>query len=133
MSNKKIGNDFEKELCEVLAEYGFWVHNFTQNQDGQPADIIAVKNKKAYLIDGKVCITSKGFKLSRLEENQILSMQLWESCGNGSGWFALKLGTGIYMLPLFTMLAFQNSQSYISLTEIAECGADFEKWVGKCR
>ena len=43
MSNKKIGNDFEKELCEVLAEYGFWVHNFTQNQDGQPADIIAVK------------------------------------------------------------------------------------------
>lgn len=133
MTNKKLGNDFERQLADLLYESGFWVHRLNRNQDGQPADIIAVKNKKAYLIDGKVCSTSKGFQLSRLEENQILSMQLWESCGNGNGWFALKLGTRIHMLPLFTMLGFQNSQSYISPAEIAECGADFERWVKKCR
>lgn len=133
MTNKKLGNDFESELCELLSVQGYWVHNFTQNCDGQPADIIAVKNKKAYLIDAKVCSTKNGFALYRLEDNQILAMQLWESCGNGSGWFALQLGTRVYMLPLFTMLAFQNSQSYVSPSEIAECGEDFERWVKKCR
>jgi Holliday junction resolvase len=133
MTNKKLGNDFESELCKLLSSQGFWAHRFTQNCDGQPADIIAVKNKKAYLIDAKVCSTKNGFALHRLEDNQILAMQLWESCENGSGWFALQLETRVYMLPLFTMLAFQNSQSYVSPSEIAEGGEDFERWVKKCR
>ena len=120
MTNKKLGNSFESELCDLLSEQGYWSHNFTQNSSGQPADIIAVKNKN-------------GFALSRLEENQILAMQLWESCGNGNGWFALKLGTRIFMIPLFTMLAYKNYQSYVSPSEIAESGVDFEKWVKKCR
>ena len=25
-SNKKIGNDFETVLCEILFENGFWAH-----------------------------------------------------------------------------------------------------------
>ena len=79
-SNKKIGNDFEREFAELLFEHGFWVHVFAQNKDGQPADIIAVKNKKAYLIDCKVCSTKKGFDISRMEENQDLSMDLWRDC-----------------------------------------------------
>lgn len=133
MTNKKLGNSFESELCDLLSEQGYWSHNFTQNSSGQPADIIAVKNKKAYLIDAKVCSTKNGFALSRLEENQILAMQLWESCGNGNGWFALKLGTRIFMIPLFTMLAYKNYQSYVSPSEIAESGVDFEKWVKRCR
>ena len=95
MTNKKIGNDFESELCELLATQGFCAHNFAQNQDGQPADVIAVKNKKAYLIDCKVCSTRKGFDLSRMEDNQDLSMELWKGCGNGEGWFAVKLESQI--------------------------------------
>ena len=91
MTNKKLGNSFEAEFCEVLAGSGYWVHNLAQNQAGQPADVIAVKDGKAYLIDCKVCSTAAGFKFSRIEDNQELSMQLWETCGNGTGWFALKL------------------------------------------
>ena len=65
MSNRKLGNSFEAELCEILFENGFWVHNLAQNQAGQPADIIAARNKVAYLIDCKVC-SGNGFPLSRV-------------------------------------------------------------------
>ena len=133
MTNKKIGNDFESELCELLATQGFWAHNFAQNQDGQPADVIAVKNKKAYLIDCKVCSTRKGFDLSRMEDNQDLSMELWKGCGNGEGWFAVKLESQIYMIPHFTVKAFQNQQSAMSPKDVFECGKPLDKWIKQCR
>ena len=40
-SNKKNGNHFEEEFCELLALHGFWAHTMAQNQVGQPADVIA--------------------------------------------------------------------------------------------
>ena len=134
MSNKKSGNQFESELCELLSAYGFWCHNMAQNAAGQPADVIAVKNGKAYLIDCKVCSTDKGFALSRVEENQDLSMDLWYDCGNGQGWFAMKLPSGdIFMVPHFVIKAHMSSQSYMSPGEIFEVGKPLEKWVMKCR
>lgn len=133
MTNKKIGNDFEQELCEKLSEYGFWVHNLALNKAGQPADIIAVRNKKAYLIDAKVC-SSRGFALSRVEENQELSMTLWEERGNGQGWFALRVPTGdIYMIPHICILGYRNVQSSLSFSEIHEIGTPLGKWVTKCK
>lgn len=133
MSNKKIGNDFEQELCEILANYGFWTHNMAMNKAGQPADIIAVRNKVAYLIDAKVC-SSRGFALSRMEENQELAMELWNSCGNGQGWFAIKLPTDeIYMIPHICIQAYKRGQAYLSFSEINEVGKPFEKWVSKCK
>ena len=134
MSNKKLGNQFEAELCEILSMYGFWCHNLAQNSAGQPADVLAVRNGKAYLIDCKVCSTDKGFALSRVEGNQELSMSLWEECGNGQGWFAMKLPTGdIFMMPHFAIKACLNNQSYLSPGEIYETGKPIEKWVMKCR
>lgn len=129
MSNRKLGNSFESELCEILFNHGFWCHNLAQNQAGQPADIIAVKNKRAYLIDAKVCSTKNGFALSRLEENQILAMKLWESCGNGSGWFALKFDEKITMISLNALLVYKSFRSYIPFPEIGECGTAFERWI----
>ena len=35
-NNKKNGNHFEEEFCELLALHGFWAHNMAQNQVGQP-------------------------------------------------------------------------------------------------
>lgn len=133
MTNKRSGNNFEKELCELLSEQGFWAHNFAQNQDGQPADVIAVKNKRAYLIDCKVCSTRKGFDLSRMEENQDLSMELWRGCYNGEGWFALKLENRIYMIPHTTVKAYRNEQSAMSPKDISECGKPLDKWIKLCR
>ena len=97
MSNKKLGNSFETELCEILSDHGFWSHNMAQNAAGQPADIIAVKDGEAFLIDCKVCSQGK-FLYSRIEENQDLAMKLWHGCGNGYGWFALKFDAGTYMV-----------------------------------
>lgn len=134
MTNKKLGNGFEQELCEKLFEYGFWVHCLTQNKAGQPADIIAVRNKQAYLIDAKVVNSVRGFALSRVEDNQALAMDLWNMQGNGQGWFAFKLQTDeIYMLPHFCVRAYMVKQSTLSVREIKTLGKTLEKWVKKCK
>lgn len=130
MTNKKLGNDFEQELCEKLSEYGFWVHCMTQNKAGQPADIIAVKDKRAYLIDAKVC-SSRGFALSRVEENQDLAMDLWNQCGNGQGWFALKVSDEIYMIPHLCITSYMARKSSLNIEEIKTLGKSLETWVKK--
>ena len=89
MINKKLGNDFEKELSEILYDAGYWVHLLNQNKNGQPADIIAVRSGGAYLIDAKVC-TYEVFPFRRIEENQQLAMDMWIECGNIEPYFALK-------------------------------------------
>lgn len=132
-SNRAVGNEFEQELCELLFDYGFWCHNLKQNNSGQPADVIAVRNKIAYLIDCKDC-SAKGFDLRRVEDNQITAMQLWDECGNGQGWFAIKIPTGdIYMLTLFVVMAYKSRQSSLSYAEILELGKSIDVWVRKCK
>ena len=135
MTNKKLGNTFEQELCEKLAEYGFWTHNLAMNKSGQPADVIAVRNKQAYLIDAKVVSTSRGFALSRVEENQDLAMDLWNEKGNGQGWFAFKITktNEIYMIPHLCIKALMVSQSTLSVIEIHQMGKTLEQWVKKCK
>ena len=130
MTNKKIGNDFESDFCEILFEQGFWVHNFAQNQDGQPADVIAARNGKTYLIACKVC-SVRGFALSRMEENQDLSMELWKATGNGEGWFAVLIGEQIVMIPHLTVKALRATQSYMNELELREYGTPLEKWLKK--
>ncbi len=129
MINKKLGNDFEQEMCEKLAEYGFWCHNLAMNKSGQPADIIAVRNKVAHLIDAKVVSSSRGFSLSRIEENQDIAMDLWSSKGNGQGWFALKVSDEIFMIPHLCIKAYMVQQSKLSISEITTLGIPLSRWV----
>ena len=135
MTNKKLGNSFEQELCEKLSEYGFWCHNMAMTKSGQPADVIAVRNKQAYLIDAKVVSSPRGFALSRVEENQDLAMDLWSGRGNGQGWFAFKITktNEIYMIPHVCIKALMVSQSTLSCNEIFLMGKSLEKWVKKCK
>ena len=128
MSNKKIGNDFEREFCEILSENGFWVHNFAQNQDGQPADVIAVKHDTPYIIDCKVC-EKDVFKLSRIEENQILSMQHWLNTRNSDAWFALKVNDDILMITYRQVMYAKERQSTLNIDEIYERGVLLEDWL----
>lgn len=130
MTNKKIGNDFESDFCEILFENGFWTHNLAQNASGQPADVIAARNGKTYLIDCKVC-SNQGFALSRIEENQDLSMELWKDTGNGEGWFAVLIGEQIVMIPHFTVKALRAAQSHMNELELREYGTPLEKWLKK--
>lgn len=132
-TNKRNGNSFEEDFCDLLFSNGFWAHNLTQNQTGQPADVIAARNGKSYLIDCKVC-GERGFPFSRIEENQDSSMTLWRECGNGTGWFALKLSDeSIYLIPHIALLGYEKIKSGLSVKEIQMYGQPFEKWVEKCK
>lgn len=130
MTNKKLGNDFESQFCEILFNEGFWVHNMAQNASGQPADVIAARNGKTHLIDCKVCSTKGYFPLSRVEENQELSMELWEKCGNGTGYFAILLpGNRIYMVSHWWVRHFKEKQSSIREEEICNVGCPLTQWI----
>ena len=97
MNNKQAGNKFEKDFCEQLASDGYWAHFMGGSKNGQPADIIAVRNEHAYLIDAKDCQNDR-FVFSRIENNQDMAMRYWEMCGNNQGLFALNTSKGVYML-----------------------------------
>ena len=127
--NKKLGNKFEKELSEILYNAGYWVHLLNQNKNGQPADIIAVKNKKAYLIDAKVCSLEK-FAFKRVEENQHLSMQMFIECGNTTPYFALKARNEIYMLSYKTIrdLIIQDKKQ-LNFEEINKYSTRLNTWL----
>lgn len=128
MINRKIGNRFETDLCELLYANGYWVHNLAQNASGQPADVIAVKNGKSYLIDCKVCHSNR-FSLARIEENQDLSMELWNACRNGDGWFAVLIDGQIYMLRHGIIKCIKNRQSFMSRKEIELYGTLIDEWM----
>lgn len=129
MSNKKLGNDFESQFCELLFRYGFWCHNLAQNQVGQPADVLAVRNGKAYLIDCKVCVNDT-FPFSRIESNQHTAMTLWKQSGNDYGWFALRLNdNSVYMIDHDLMIALSLNQSSINRDLITHYGLPLERWL----
>ena len=133
MSNKKLGNDFENRFVEILSQEGYWCHLFTQNQVGQPADVIAVRNGKAYLIDCKVCINDT-FPFSRIESNQHTAMTLWKQSGNDYGWFALQLSNkDIYMIDHEWMIALSLNQSSINRDLITHYGLPLGMWIEKCK
>lgn len=130
-SNRKTGTSFERELCTVLAEYGFWAHNLAQNSAGQPFDVLAARNGRAYPIDCKVC-EHDVFKLVRIEENQFSAMTLWQQTGNGNGWFALKMSDGeIRMIPLDTMNDFSIGHAVLSRQHIFDHSLSLKEWVTK--
>lgn len=130
-SNKALGNLFETEFCNLLSKRGFWVHNTVQKSEGQPADVIAVKGKVAYLIDCKYCAGNR-FVFSRIEENQHYAMELWKECGNGDGWFAVKMGNDVYMLSHSKLMALSKTKSSLNSTGIREQGITLEGWLRLC-
>lgn len=128
MSNNSNGRKFETEFCEYLAKWQFWVHNMTQNRSGQPADVLAVRSTKAYLIDCKDCERDR-FTFSRIEENQHSAMSLWENCGNGTAWFAIRLSDKkIVMIGYQAMLALSKDKKSINREEILKHGISVFDW-----
>lgn len=127
--NKKLGNDFEKELSEILYDAGYWVHLLNQNKNGQPADIIAVKGGGAYLIDAKVC-SFEVFPFRRIEENQELSMNLWVECGNITPYFALKARNEIYMVSWQTIKDLRSKgKKQLNFADMNKYGTRLATWL----
>ena len=128
MNNKQAGNEFEREFCEILAGDSFWSHFMGGNRNGQSADIIAVRNKKAYLIDAKDCKNDR-FVLSRIEDNQHMAMRKWELCGNNQGLFALNTSNGVYMLTygIVQVLDMADVKS-LNMKSIEQYCVRYEDW-----
>lgn len=84
MNNKKLGSNWEKEACSILASKGYWVHFISPDSTGaQPFDIIAVKDDSAVAIDCKTA-KKRWFGIERLEDNQIFAFNKWLKCGNNT-------------------------------------------------
>ena len=127
--NKKLGNDFEQELCEILYDAGYWVHNFANRKNGQPADIIAVKDGDAYLIDAKVC-SYEVFPFRRIEDNQRLAMDMWIECNNIEPYFALKCRNEIYMVGYRTIKDLQKKgKKQLNFEDMNKYGTRLATWL----
>ena len=127
--NKKLGNDFEKELSEILYDAGYWVHLLNQNKNGQPADIIAVKGGMSYLIDAKVC-SNDVFRFSRIEENQRYAMDMWIECGNITPFFALKARNEVYMVPYdIIKVLMKKGKKQLNLEDMNKYGMRLATWL----
>ena len=99
MNNKRLGTQFEQELCNRLAGKGYWAHFIVPDTRGaQPFDIIAVKAGRAYAIDCKTCVAGT-INVSRLEDNQIMAFEKWLACGNEMPFIAVKHDNQIFMIP----------------------------------
>ena len=98
MNNKRLGTQFEREFCKLLASMGYWVHFLAPAANGaQPFDVIAVENGKAYAYDCKTSAIQQ-FSMSRLEQNQILAFEKWMRCGNPVPRIAVKYMDKIYLV-----------------------------------
>ena len=127
--NKRLGNDFEKELSEILYDAEYWVHLLNQNKNGQPADIIAVKDTTAYLIDAKVC-SYEVFPFRRIEDNQQLAMDMWIECGNITPFFALKARNEVYMVPYdIIKVLMKKGKKQLNLEDMNKYGTRLATWL----
>lgn len=129
-NNKKEGSRFEREFAEILASHGFWVHRFQDNKNGQPCDVVASRNGHTYLFDCKDCKCDR-FKLSRMEENQLNAMHLFEMAGNSRGKFAIQFPEGeIVLVDYWELKALRDGG--VKSIRYEECilhGTHFAGWL----
>ncbi len=128
MNNKRAGMAFERRFCEMLARDGFWAHFTGGNKNGQPADIIAARNREAYLIDAKDCENDR-FVFSRIEDNQEMAMKRWAACGNGDGLFALNTSEDVFLLTYSDVKKLEAvGAKSIGLNKIKEICIPYAEW-----
>ena len=131
MSNKAMGNSFERQLCDLLSKHGFWAHCMTQNASGQPADIIAAKRIYHTLIDCKV-VSGERFPFSRAEDNQRSAMDSFYTRTGFPCWFALLLPDGeIRFLSHLSLLWLEDGENMrsISVAQMDGYTNSFEEWL----
>lgn len=85
-NNKKLGNNFEEELCKILADNGYFAYNAPNKVNGQPFDIIATRDSAFFAFECKTCSKDK-FMLSRLEDNQVQAFYRLSSSGSSSCYY----------------------------------------------
>ena len=99
MNNKKLGTAFEREMCEILRQDGWWVHFMSPDERGaQPFDVIAVRDKQVIAAD---CKTSAApiFRRDRLEDNQKSAFDHWMRRTDFDPVIFVKYQDCVYKIP----------------------------------
>lgn len=99
-SNKANGNELERIFAKTLSVKGCWVHRVQDNANGQPFDIISIKNNIPYVYDCKDC-KNDIFVFNRIEDNQRLAFNRFLYCGNIGCYIAVRFktaGNKVYLL-----------------------------------
>ena len=132
--NRTQGGKFEQDLSQILFEHGFWVHVMQQNKAGQPADIIAIKERYHTLIDCKIISDERGFPFERIEENQKFAMRTFHRKCREMCYFALRLPDGEIYLITLERIDVLRSHGRKRLTEkdIREQAWPLDKWLDAC-
>ena len=86
--NKNIGNLYEFKLMDLLAKNGWWCHLLAYRPEGQPCDVIALKNNKCLLVDVKHCAEKK-FYFRNIQPNQRNCFKMAYDKGNTNCGFAI--------------------------------------------
>lgn len=92
-NNRSLGGSVERMALAELSKRGWWCHLMAQGSQGQPCDIVAMKDGRGMLLDAKRCQGLR-FPLSRVEPNQRACFLLAESKGNH------ELGLIVWFEPL---------------------------------
>lgn len=86
--NKTIGDNYEKKFIEYISKKGYWCHLFAYKAEGQPCDVVALKNNIPYLIDVKHCDKDR-FDFNHIQVNQKNCFKLAYMKGNENCGFAI--------------------------------------------
>ena len=89
----KTGKKFESQWADHLKGLGYWAYMFP-NKQGQPCDIIAIKNNTPFFFECKTCNTDI-FDCKRIEANQHTASRYIRSCGNSNYFIVIKFKSGI--------------------------------------
>ena len=121
MSNKKTGEDFEKEVLKILKENKFWATKLKEKEMGGPFDIVATKNNMFISLEAKNINKGTIFPLSRVEPNQISGFKRLSMVGSGSySFFIFKAKNEVFLL---------HSEDVIDKIELGESSLDVSKGV----
>lgn len=124
MSNKKIGEDFEKEILETLKNNGFWATKLKEKENGGPLDIVATKNNTFFSIEAKNIAKGTKFSKSRIEPNQIMTFKrLFEVGSDKYAYFAFKTEIGVFLLHSSDVVENSNKNVEVSV------GISLDDWL----
>lgn len=86
--NKDIGDRYEGKLLQTLRVMGYWCHLFAYKPEGQPCDIVAIRDNIPFLIDVKHCEGHR-FMFKDIRPNQRTCFALAGMKGNTNCGFAI--------------------------------------------
>lgn len=112
MDNKIKGNKFEEDVAYKISKQGFWatVISGAKYTGAQPADIIASKNNKFFIIDCKTLENKTGrFTIDRAESNQIRAYKKLYSVGSYNYFYYILWKNDVYVVPMEDIIHAEKS------------------------